>query len=130
MERIAHYFYSDLFNSHIHLPTYQIPQDGYVVSNVLPSEIRHAILSVQTHTAPGSDKVRPKHLKNMPLVLVSTLAQLITVSCPYASFHPNGKPAGPFCCTRRETSMTSAIIAQSACFPSSTSCSLESSLIE
>ncbi|XP_055965460.1 craniofacial development protein 2-like, partial [Sorex fumeus] len=38
MEKIIHDFYSNLFDSHVHLPTYQIPQDGYVVPNVLPSE--------------------------------------------------------------------------------------------
>ena len=66
MESITHDFYLDLFDSHVHLPIYQIPKDGYVFPNYLPSEIRHAISLVKTHTAPGPDKVRPKHLKNLP----------------------------------------------------------------
>ena len=39
MERMIHDIYLDLFDSHVHLPTYQVPQDGFVVPNVLPSEI-------------------------------------------------------------------------------------------
>ncbi|PIO72043.1 N-acetyllactosaminide 3-alpha-galactosyltransferase [Teladorsagia circumcincta] len=31
MEKVIHDFYSDLFDSHVHLPTYQLQQDGYVV---------------------------------------------------------------------------------------------------
>ncbi|XP_054995955.1 uncharacterized protein LOC129405016, partial [Sorex araneus] len=78
MERVIHDFYLDLFNSHVHLPTYQIPQAGYVVPNVLPSEIRQVILSVKTCIAPGPEKVRPEHLKNLLLVLINTVARLFT----------------------------------------------------
>ncbi|KAE9412879.1 hypothetical protein Angca_009401, partial [Angiostrongylus cantonensis] len=45
---------------------------------VLPSEIRHAISSVKNRTAPGPDRIRSEQLKNLPPVLVSTLARLFT----------------------------------------------------
>ncbi|KAE9414284.1 hypothetical protein Angca_010003, partial [Angiostrongylus cantonensis] len=48
------------------------------VPPVLPSEIRHAISSVKNRTAPGPERIRSEHLKNLPPVLVSTLARLFT----------------------------------------------------
>ncbi|KAE9413930.1 hypothetical protein Angca_009149, partial [Angiostrongylus cantonensis] len=45
---------------------------------VLRSEIRHTISSVKIRTAIGPDRVRSEHLKNLPPVLVSTLARLFT----------------------------------------------------
>ncbi|KAE9414651.1 hypothetical protein Angca_008609, partial [Angiostrongylus cantonensis] len=48
------------------------------VPPVLPFEIRHAISSVKNRTAPGPDRIRSKHLKHLPPVLVSTLARLFT----------------------------------------------------
>ncbi|KAE9420810.1 hypothetical protein Angca_003939, partial [Angiostrongylus cantonensis] len=45
---------------------------------VLPSEIRHTISSVKNRKAPGPDRIRSEHLKNLPPVLVSTLARLFT----------------------------------------------------
>ncbi|KAE9421707.1 hypothetical protein Angca_003109, partial [Angiostrongylus cantonensis] len=78
MEKIIHEYYSDLFDSHVHLPSYEIKEDGYVVPQVLPSEIRHAISSVKNRTAPGPDRIRSEHLKNLPPVLISTLARLFT----------------------------------------------------
>ncbi|KAE9412688.1 hypothetical protein Angca_008687, partial [Angiostrongylus cantonensis] len=48
------------------------------VPPVLPSEIRHAISSVKNRTAPGPDRIRSEHLKNLTPVLVSTLARLFT----------------------------------------------------
>ncbi|KAE9413335.1 hypothetical protein Angca_005290, partial [Angiostrongylus cantonensis] len=45
---------------------------------VLSSEIRHAISSVKNRTAPGPGRVRSKHLKNLPLVFVNTLARVFT----------------------------------------------------
>ncbi|KAE9418612.1 hypothetical protein Angca_008032, partial [Angiostrongylus cantonensis] len=48
------------------------------VPPVLPSEIRHAILSVKNRTAPGPDRIRPEHLNNFPPVLVNTLLWLFT----------------------------------------------------
>ncbi|VDM53107.1 unnamed protein product [Angiostrongylus costaricensis] len=38
MEKIIHEYYSNLFDSHIHLPSYEIKENGYVVP---PSKIRH-----------------------------------------------------------------------------------------
>ncbi|PIO68840.1 hypothetical protein TELCIR_09358, partial [Teladorsagia circumcincta] len=68
MEKVIHDSHSDLFDSHVHLPTYQLQQDGYVVPSVLSSEVRHAIKSVKNRTAPGLDRVKPEHLKNAPPV--------------------------------------------------------------
>uniref|UniRef100_A0A0K0DAY1 Reverse transcriptase domain-containing protein n=1 Tax=Angiostrongylus cantonensis TaxID=6313 RepID=A0A0K0DAY1_ANGCA len=78
MEKIIHEYYSDLFDSHVHLPSYEIKEDGYGVPPVVPSEIRHAISSVKNRTAPGPERIRSEHLKNLPPVHVSTLARLKT----------------------------------------------------
>ncbi|VDO73543.1 unnamed protein product [Heligmosomoides polygyrus] len=78
MEKVIHDFYSDLFDSHVHLPPCHLPQDGYVVPSILPSEIRHAISSVKKRTAPGPDRIRPEHLKNLPSTLINTFARLFT----------------------------------------------------
>ncbi|KAK6748449.1 hypothetical protein RB195_001213 [Necator americanus] len=72
------FFYSDLFDSHVHLSPHHLREDGQVIPEVLPSEIRHAIMSVRNRTAPGPDRIRPEHLKNLPPVLVNTLARLFT----------------------------------------------------
>ncbi|KAE9414744.1 hypothetical protein Angca_006938, partial [Angiostrongylus cantonensis] len=48
------------------------------VPPVLPSEIRHTISSVKSRTAPDPDKIRSEYLKNLPPVLVNTLAWLFT----------------------------------------------------
>ncbi|KAE9414842.1 hypothetical protein Angca_005173, partial [Angiostrongylus cantonensis] len=48
------------------------------VPPVLSCEIRHAISSVKNRTAPGPDRIRSERLKNLPPVLVSTLARLFT----------------------------------------------------
>ncbi|KAE9413525.1 hypothetical protein Angca_006168, partial [Angiostrongylus cantonensis] len=45
---------------------------------VLPSEIRHAISSVKNRTAPGPDRIRSEHLRNLPPALLNTLARLFT----------------------------------------------------
>nr|CDJ84528.1 Endonuclease exonuclease phosphatase domain containing protein [Haemonchus contortus] len=39
LEMVIYDFYSDLFDSHVYMPTCQLRQDGYVVPSVLPSEI-------------------------------------------------------------------------------------------
>ncbi|VDO65133.1 unnamed protein product [Heligmosomoides polygyrus] len=72
MEKVIHDFYSDLFVSHVHLPPCHLPQDGCVVPSVLPSEIRYPISSVKKRTAPGPDRIRPEHLKNLSPVLINT----------------------------------------------------------
>ncbi|KAE9421093.1 hypothetical protein Angca_008797, partial [Angiostrongylus cantonensis] len=52
------------------------------VQPVFPSEIRHALTSVKNRTASGPDRIRPEHLKNLPPVLVNTLARLFTSYLP------------------------------------------------
>ncbi len=44
MEKIIYDYYSNLFGSHVCLPPCNERKDDYVVPNVLPSEIRHAIV--------------------------------------------------------------------------------------
>ena len=78
MEKIIYDYYSDLFSSHVLLPSYEVKEDGFVVPPVLPSEIRHAISLVKSRTAPGPDRIRPEHLKNLPPVLINTLARLFS----------------------------------------------------
>ncbi|KAK6750333.1 hypothetical protein RB195_002355 [Necator americanus] len=78
MEKIIYDFYSDLFDNHVHLPPHHLREDGQVIPEVLPSKIRHAIMSVRNRTAPGLDRLRPEHLKSLPLVLINTLARLFT----------------------------------------------------
>ncbi|KAK6756218.1 hypothetical protein RB195_014550 [Necator americanus] len=41
MEKIIYDFYSDLFDSHVHLPPDHLREDGHITPDVLPSEIRH-----------------------------------------------------------------------------------------
>ncbi|KAK6726483.1 hypothetical protein RB195_004670 [Necator americanus] len=53
-------------------------RDRHVIPEVLPSEIRHAVISVRNRTAPGPDRIRPEHLKNLPPVLINTLVRLFT----------------------------------------------------
>ncbi|KAK6760415.1 hypothetical protein RB195_021762 [Necator americanus] len=76
MEKIIYDFYSDLFDSHVHLLPHHLSRDGHVIPEVLPSEIRHAIISVGNRKALGPDRIRPEHLKNLPPVLINTLARL------------------------------------------------------
>ncbi|KAE9417688.1 hypothetical protein Angca_004282, partial [Angiostrongylus cantonensis] len=71
-------YYSDLFDSHVHLPSYKIEEDGHVVPPILPSEIRHAIRSVKNRTAPRPERIRSEHLKSLPPLLVDTLVRLLT----------------------------------------------------
>ncbi|VDP37794.1 unnamed protein product [Heligmosomoides polygyrus] len=40
MEKVIHDFYSDLFDSHVHLLPRHLPQDEYVVPSVLPSVLQ------------------------------------------------------------------------------------------
>ncbi|KAK6733917.1 hypothetical protein RB195_017590 [Necator americanus] len=78
MEKIIYDFYSDLFDSHVHLPPHHLREGGQVIPEVLPSEIRHAIMSVKNRTASAPDRIRPEHLKSLPPVLINTLARLFT----------------------------------------------------
>ncbi|KAK6749731.1 hypothetical protein RB195_002002 [Necator americanus] len=78
MEKVIHDFYSDLFDSHVHLPPHHLREDRHVIPEVLPSEIRHAIMSVRNRTAPSPDRIRPEQLRNLPPVFINTLARLFT----------------------------------------------------
>ncbi|EPB72194.1 hypothetical protein ANCCEY_08706 [Ancylostoma ceylanicum] len=78
MKNVTWEFYSDLFDSHVHLPQCHFRKDEYVIPSVLPSEVRHAIKLVKNRTAPGPDRIQPKHLKNLPTALVNTFARLLT----------------------------------------------------
>ncbi|KAK6753968.1 hypothetical protein RB195_013141 [Necator americanus] len=78
MEKIIYDFYSDLFDSHVHLPAHYLREEGHVIPEVLPSKIRHAVMSVRNRTAPGLDRIRPGHLKNLLPVLINNLARLFT----------------------------------------------------
>ncbi|KAK6764129.1 hypothetical protein RB195_024451 [Necator americanus] len=78
MEKIIYDFCSNLFDSHVHLPPHHLREDGHVIPEVLPSEIRHAIMSVKNRTAPRLERIRPEHLKNLPPVLINTLTRLFT----------------------------------------------------
>ncbi|EPB78106.1 hypothetical protein ANCCEY_02828 [Ancylostoma ceylanicum] len=78
MEKVIYDFYSDLFDNHVHLPPCHLRENGYIIPSVLPSEVRHAIKSVKNRTAPGPDRIRLEHLKNLETALVSRLARLFT----------------------------------------------------
>nr|CDJ95728.1 RNA-directed DNA polymerase (reverse transcriptase) domain containing protein [Haemonchus contortus] len=73
MEKAIYDFYSDLFDSHVYLPTYHLRQDECIALSVLHSEIRQA-----NCTAPGPDGIKPEHLKSIPPVIIKTLARLFT----------------------------------------------------
>ncbi|EYB83632.1 hypothetical protein Y032_0332g2772 [Ancylostoma ceylanicum] len=79
MEKVIYDFYSDLFDSHVHLPPYHLREDGYVIPSVLSSKVRHAIKSVKNRTAPGPDRIRPEHLKSLPTAIVNTLARCFNI---------------------------------------------------
>ncbi|EYC30235.1 hypothetical protein Y032_0005g2531 [Ancylostoma ceylanicum] len=78
VEKVIYDLYSELFDNHVHLPPCYLREDGYVIPSVLPSEDRHAIKLVKYRTAPAPDRIRPEHLKNLPIALVNTLARLST----------------------------------------------------
>ncbi|KAK6736269.1 hypothetical protein RB195_019131 [Necator americanus] len=42
IEKVIHDFYSDLFDSDVHLPPHHLREDGHVIPRVLSSEVRHA----------------------------------------------------------------------------------------
>ncbi len=78
MEKVIFDFYSDLFDSHVHLPRHHLREDGYQVPEVLPCEVRHAIKSAKNRTAAGPDRIKSEHLKNLPSNVINTLARLFT----------------------------------------------------
>ncbi|KAK6761846.1 hypothetical protein RB195_022798 [Necator americanus] len=121
MEKIIYNFYSDLFDSHIHLPPHHLREDGHVISEVLASEVRHAIMSVINRTAPGPDRIRPEHLKDLPPVLINTLARLFTRYLSECKVSKQWKTSKAVLLYKMEIHMTSTTIAQSAYSSSSTS---------
>ncbi|KAK6744138.1 hypothetical protein RB195_011071 [Necator americanus] len=42
-------FYSNLFHSHVHLPSHNLRDDGLVIPKVVPSKVLHAIMSRSPH---------------------------------------------------------------------------------
>ncbi|KAK6755417.1 hypothetical protein RB195_014031 [Necator americanus] len=76
IEKIIHDFDFDLFESHVHLPPHHLREDGHVISQVLPSEVRRAIMSVRNHNVAGADRMKSEYLKYLPPVLINTLARL------------------------------------------------------
>ncbi|KAK6764753.1 hypothetical protein RB195_024906 [Necator americanus] len=66
------------FDTHVNLPSHHLREDGNVLPEVLPCELRDAIMSVKNRTAPGSDRIRSEHLKNLPPVLINIRARLFT----------------------------------------------------
>ncbi|VDO38933.1 unnamed protein product [Haemonchus placei] len=78
MEKVIYDFYLDLFDSHVYLPTHHAGQNEYIVPSVLPSEIRHAIMSMKSCTEPGPVRIKPEYLKSLPPLIVGTLAILFT----------------------------------------------------
>ena len=115
MEKVIYDFYSDLFDSHVHLPPSHLKADEYVAPSVLPSEIRHAIKSVRNRTAAGPDRIKPEHLKNLPPVLINTLARLFTRYLAECKVPKQWKTSKTVLLYEKGDPATSATIAQSAC---------------
>ncbi|KAK6757447.1 hypothetical protein RB195_015333 [Necator americanus] len=75
MEKIVYDFYSDLFDSHVHLPPDYLREGRDVIPTFL--EKRHAVMSVRS-TARVLDRTKPEQLKNLLPVLINTLTRLFT----------------------------------------------------
>ncbi|KAK6750475.1 hypothetical protein RB195_002445 [Necator americanus] len=58
MEKVIHDFYSDPFDTHVHLPSHHLKEDGHAIPNVLLSEVRHGIMSVKIRTSSGPDRIK------------------------------------------------------------------------
>ncbi|KAK6762551.1 hypothetical protein RB195_023324 [Necator americanus] len=78
-------------------------------------------MSVRNRTAPGPDRIRPEQLKNLPPVLVNTLARLFTRYLSECKVPKQWKTSKTVLLYKKGVHMTSATIAQSAYCPSSTS---------
>ncbi|KAK6736940.1 hypothetical protein RB195_019561 [Necator americanus] len=76
MEKIIYDFYPELLDSRIHLAPHHLREDEHDIPEFLPSDVRHAI--VKNCTAPSRDRIRPEHLKHLPLVLIRSPAGLFT----------------------------------------------------
>ncbi|KAK6726974.1 hypothetical protein RB195_004961 [Necator americanus] len=121
MEKITYDFYSDLFDSHVHLPPHHLRDDGHVIPEVLPSEIRHAVMSVRNRAAPGPERIRPEHLKNFPPALINTLARLFTRYLSECKVPTQWRTSKTVLLYKKGDPHASVTIAQSAYCPSSTS---------
>uniref|UniRef100_W6N9S0 Uncharacterized protein n=1 Tax=Haemonchus contortus TaxID=6289 RepID=W6N9S0_HAECO len=113
MDKGIYDFYSDLFDSHVYLPTHHLMQDEYIAPSVLPFEIRHVITSMKNCTEPGPDRDQTRtseESSSSKLWLGSPRGACRNAKCPR-----RGKLARPCCCTKREIQTILAIIAQSAC---------------
>ncbi|KAK6750692.1 hypothetical protein RB195_002578 [Necator americanus] len=72
MEKVIH-------DSHVHLLPHYLREDGQVISKVLLSEVRHAIMSMKNRTSTDDpDRIKPEHPKCLPSVLMNTAARLFT----------------------------------------------------
>ncbi|KAK6755353.1 hypothetical protein RB195_013994 [Necator americanus] len=100
MEKIIHESYSDLFDSHVHVPSHHLRENGHVIPKILSSIVRHAIMCMKNHASPGLDRIKPEHLKYLPPVHLNTLARLFTRYLSNARFLSDGKPARSCCCIR------------------------------
>ncbi|KAK6735469.1 hypothetical protein RB195_018590 [Necator americanus] len=83
MEKIIYDFYSDLFDSHVHLSPHHLREDGQVIPEVLPSEIRHATMVPKqwktSKTVLLYKKGDPHDIGNYrPICLLSVIYKLFT----------------------------------------------------
>ncbi|KAK6762466.1 hypothetical protein RB195_023259 [Necator americanus] len=81
MEKIICDFYSDLFDSHVHLPPHHLREDGQVIPEILSSEIRHAIMSVLDEGQPCEQAGFRKGFSTIDRI--HTVSKLIEVSREY-----------------------------------------------
>lgn len=65
-----------VFNSHVLLSSCDIIEDGFALSPDFLSEIRHFVSLVKNRIARGPDMIRSAHLRNLPHLLINTLAWL------------------------------------------------------
>ncbi|KAK6765739.1 hypothetical protein RB195_025569 [Necator americanus] len=82
MEKLIHDFYSDLFDSYVHLPPHRLTEDGDVIPEILPTEVRHAIMSMKNRTLFDSDRIKSEHKnekKHLPLILSIFVEALYTL---------------------------------------------------
>ncbi|XGW04347.1 hypothetical protein V3C99_015480 [Haemonchus contortus] len=73
MDKVIYDFYSNLFDSHVYLPTHHLGK-----TNISFLRIGHAITSIKNFTVPGPDRIKPGHLKSLPPLIVRTLVRLFT----------------------------------------------------